>query len=164
MPLGETAPITTLALAHWVATAIYGGSLTAFATLLAMRHRLSPLGPIDVMRTYRAWGAGLGLSMGALILTGLLHRYLSHGEFSWPAEAPDDALRRAKAILFLILWVSAFHLEIWTLEPCRKLDQDGVVQDAAAYEATSRKVTAQLWLNVALFWAIGALGFLASAG
>ncbi|MCK6518517.1 hypothetical protein L6R46_26090 [Myxococcota bacterium] len=163
MPLGESA-LFTLGLVHWLTTALYGGSLTAFAALVSMRHRLRPLRPEDVMRTFRAWGAGLGLSMGALILTGLLHRYLSDGGFSWAGDAPDDALRRAKAILFLILWVSAFHLEIWTLEPCRKLDQDGVIQDAEAYEATARRVTAQLWLNVALFWTIGALGFAATLG
>ncbi|MCK6525539.1 hypothetical protein L6R49_29370 [Myxococcota bacterium] len=162
MPAGENALFTTLALVHWIATALYGGSLTAFAVLLSMRHRLSPLRPEDVMRSFRAWGAGLGLSMGALILTGLLSRYLSEGGFSWPADTPEDGLRRAKAILFLILWVSAFHLEIWTLEPCRKLDQDGVIRDAAAYEATARRVSAQLWLNTALFWVIGALGLLAT--
>ncbi len=163
MPLGETA-LFTISLVHWVTTALYGGSLTAFAALVSMRHRLSPLRPEDVMRTFRAWGAGLGLSMGALILTGLLHRFLDDDGFSWPAETPEDGLRRAKAILFLILWASAFHLEIWTLEPCRKLDQDGVIQDVAAYEATARRVTAQLWLNVALFWVIGALGFMATQG
>jgi putative copper export protein len=161
MPSGETTLITALALLHWIATALYGGSLTAFAVLLSMRHRLSPLRPEDVMRTFRAWGAGLGLSMGALILSGLLIRFLQDGGFAWPADTDADVLRRAKAILFLVLWVSSFHLEIWTLEPCRKLDQGGVIQDAAAYEATSRRVNAQLWLNTALFWVIGALGLLA---
>ena len=62
MPLGETA-LFVLGLVHWLTTALYGGSLTAFAALLAMRHRLSPLRPEDVMRTFRAWGAGLGLPM-----------------------------------------------------------------------------------------------------
>ncbi|MCB9791908.1 MAG: hypothetical protein H6741_04200 [Alphaproteobacteria bacterium] len=154
---------TALAAVHWLAVSIYGGSLFAFAVLLAMRQRLSPLSSEDVVRAWRAWGPGLGLSMGTLILTGVLMHYLRVGGFTWPTDTPAQQLRAGADALFLLLWFSSFHLEIWTLDPCRKLDKDGEITDRAAYEATASKVTRQAWFNVLIFVAVGAMSVAAGA-
>lgn len=147
---------------HWLAVTVYGGSLFAFAVLLAARRRLAPLSSEAVVRAWRAWGAGLGLSMGTLIFTGLALRWRAYGGFVWPVATAADQMKLAASLVFLLLWFSSFHLEIWTLDPCRKLDQNGEIADRAAYEAAADRVTRQAWLNVALFCAVGLLASAAS--
>jgi len=126
---------------------------------MAASRALEPVDARVVMRAWRYWGAILGVSMGSLILGGLGHYYLSNGAFSWPLETAQQQLTAAKHGLFLLLWFSSFHLEIWTLEPLRKLDPDG--PDAAAWQATAHKVTAQAGFNAALFVVIGFLALAA---
>lgn len=142
---------------HWLSVSTYGGSLIAFAILLAMRHRLAPLTSENVVRTWRAWGVGLGLSMGTLIFTGLAMHYLSVGAFTWSTDDLSSQLRLAADLVFLALWLSSFQLEIWTMEPTRKLDKDGVITDPTAYEACVRRVSLQASVNAALFIVVGAL-------
>ncbi len=146
-----------LNIGFWLATTLYGGSLMAFALLLAARSRVADGQPQHVVRVWRAWGPGLGLSMGALILFGVSGYWLDHGAFVWPLDTTPQVLTAVAHGLFLVLWASSFHLEIWTLDPTRKLDVDGQITDPAAYEACTGRVTRQAWLNAALFVAIGVL-------
>lgn len=152
-----------LTILHWLATTLYGGSLCAFAVLLILRRRLAPLTSEAVVRAWRAWGAGLGLSMGTLILSGLLLRWRLHGGFEWPTDTVGDQLRAASSLLFLVLWFSSFHLEIWTLDPCRKLDSKGEITDRVAYERAADQVSRQAVFNGILFLIVGALSLAAHA-
>lgn len=151
-----------LRLLHWAGVTVYGGSLVAFAALLLARRHLAPLDTVAIVRTWRAWGAGLGLSLGALIFSGLALHYLDRGAFTWPTVSLQDKLFAAKNLIFLVLWFSSFHLEIWTLDPARKLDGPEGVRDAAAYEACARRVALQAAANAGLFLLVGALGVLAA--
>lgn len=112
---------------------VYGGSLFALTILVACaRIKVIPTVRLpEAIRVYRAWGPGLGLSMGAIVLYALLHHYLTRGAFSWPL---DDAATPAWAVFF-VAWVSNLRLEVWTLDPLRKLDspEDGIA-DMPAYE------------------------------
>ncbi len=146
-----------LNIAFWLATTLYGGSLLAFVFLLAARSRVADGQPQHVLRVWRAWGPGLGLSMGALICFGVAGYWLDHGAFVWPLDTQPQVLTALAHGLFLLLWASSFHLEIWTLDPARKLDVDGQITDPAAYQACANKVTVQAGLNAALFVAIGVL-------
>lgn len=144
---------------------VHGGALVVFALLLAFRRSVPGLAEEHVVRVYRAFGAGIGLSLGVLVLGALV---------SWPAAVNPGAglpwayalrwdsggavLTSVRALLFLALWVSYVVLEIWTLDPCRSLDRGGEIVDRPAYARATARVTAHLGLNAALFVAIVALG------
>jgi hypothetical protein len=142
---------------------VHGGALVAFALLLAGRRAMLQSRDEDVVRVYRAWGAGNGLSLGALIFSSAW-RYAT--EVNPGKGLPDafalptgDALTVARIALFGAFWVSYVVLEIWTLDPCRSLDK-GEIVDRSAYTAAVRRVTGHLGFNAVLFCVIVGLGVL----
>lgn len=147
---------------HWLGATVYGGSLVAFSLLLAMRSLIVGEHSEGVMRVFRAWGPGLGLSMGALILGGAVMHFRTHGGFVWPTDTLSQQLTVAQHLVFLLLWASSFHLEIWTLDPVRKLSPEHQVGDRNAYEAACSKATKQALFNATLFLVCGTLGIFAT--
>lgn len=115
--------------------------MVAFAILVSLGDRLPSLAPWDVVRVYRAWGAGFGLSLGACILGGLSGYWLRTGSFAWGFGTSEEALISATFLVFFAMWISNLFLEVWTLEPLRKLDQNGVIKDEAAYRAGASKLS-----------------------
>lgn len=113
---------------------LYGGPLVAFAVLITLGRRIPGLAPEAVIRTYRAWGPGLGLSLGATVLGALGARWFQHGAFSWSVAGTAAQLDLASWLAFLALWVSNIKLEVWTLQPLRTLDPPGGVTNPAAYQ------------------------------
>ncbi len=148
---------------HWLGTTVYCGSVVGFAVLLALAPRLERLDPVATMDVYRSWGAILGLAMGGLIFGGLGAWFLQHGQsFTWPTGTEADQLSLAKQGVFLLLWVSSFHLEIWTLDPIRKLQADGPVRDRSAWDRSYTRVTRQLMLNSVLILVVAGLALAAA--
>lgn len=147
---------------HWLGATIYGGSLIAFSLLLAMRSLIVGEQSEGVMRVFKAWGPGLGLSMGALILGGAVMHFRTHGAFVWPTGTLAHQLILAQHLVFLALWASSFHLEIWTLDPVRKLEGPSGIQDRANYERACASATRQALLNATLFLICGSLGIFAA--
>ena len=148
---------------HWLGTTVYCGSVIGFALLLGLAPRLERVDEVATMDVYRSWGAILGLSMGCLIFGGLGAWFLQHGQsFVWPSVTEADQLSLAKLLVFLVLWVSSFHLEIWTLDPIRKLQSDGPVADRAAWDQAYQRVTLQLTGNTVLILIVAGLGLLAA--
>jgi hypothetical protein len=141
-----------------LASTVHGGSLAAFALLLLGRKAIPFVDDVALVRVYRAWGAGIGLSLGVFWLayaslwpsahnpgaTTLLDR------FAVPMDPAVD-LGGVQLALLLFYWINYVILEIWTLEPCRLLDRNGAVSDPAAYATTTRRVTLHLAFNAALF-------------
>jgi hypothetical protein len=148
---------------HWLGTTIYCGSVLGFALLLGVAPRMERLDPVAVMDVYRAWGAILGLSMGALIFAGLAAWFLQHGNaFVWPLDTVSDQLAYAKTAIFIGLWASSFHLEIWTLDPIRKLQSSGTIADRDAWQRAYGRVKSQLAFNSLLIVVIGGLSVAAA--
>lgn len=137
---------------------VYGGSLLAFTLLVACtRARVIPYLTLpQAIRAYRAWGPGLGLSMGAIVLHALLHHYLTRGGFSWPLDDPATPAW----MVFFVAWVSNLRLEVWTLDPLRKLDspEEGVTDLPAFEQAADRLLlhmsaqSALIFITVVLFF------------
>lgn len=138
---------------------VHGGVLVAFALLFAFRRHLAHVPEEQLMRVFRSCGSILGLSLGAFILATV---------WTWPDTWNPGATgigmfavprsQLARVLLFGAYWVSYTVLEIWTLDPCRLLDQAGVVADRGAYACSVRAVARQLGLNAALFMTVSALG------
>lgn len=142
---------------HDVGMLLYAGPMVAFAVLIGRSTRLPALQPWDVVRTFRAWGAGLGLAMGAWV-TGLLARHwLQRGAFTWALDTPADQLLLASHVVFFVAWVWNVRVEVWSLEPLRQLDRGGAVSDPAAYSTAARKLARDLALQAALVLAYAAL-------
>jgi hypothetical protein len=150
-----------------VAGAVHGGGILVWATLFLFRGRLSHV-PVEVMvRLYRAWGPVQGLSLGVWVFSQL---YRFPGIANPGLPFPDsyllgwgnwvNNLTTMRAALFGLLWVSYLVLEVWTLEPCRLLDKDGVIQDPSTYLATVQRITRQLVFNALLVIAIVSLSAL----
>lgn len=146
-----------------IAGMVHGGGLIAFAFLLNFRGAMKNVRDCDVIRVYRGFGAGFGLSLGVLVFASAwrFREVVGGGRglpdaFTPPWDEPLTVLRLA---LFGAVWVSYAVLEVWTLEPCRLLDRDGVT-DPVAYAAATDRVARHVALNAALFAAVVALGAL----
>lgn len=136
---------------------LYGGPMVAFTILVAAAHTIPNMRTWDVVRTYRSWGAGLGLALGACVFGGLLRFYLHFGSFLDVWDQPEALAWAPTFALFFLMWASNIKLEIWTLEPLRKLDKDGVVVDEAAYEEARRKLARHMSVQATLILAIAVL-------
>lgn len=133
---------------------LYGGPMVAFTILVAAAHTIPNMNTWDVVRTYRSWGAGLGLALGACVFGGLARFYLHFGGFLDVWDQPDAQAYIPTLVAFFLMWASNIKLEIWTLEPLRKLDKEGVIADEAAYEvaraALARHMSVQSTLVLAI--------------
>lgn len=140
---------------------VHGGALVAFALLLVFRRAIPNVRDEDVVRVFRAFGAGIGLSLGVLIFASIWRwaTTINPGKGLPDAFAVpwDDTLTVARLFAFVALWVSYVALEIWTLEPCRLLDR-GDIADRPAYAAATSRVAAHLAVNAALFCVVVVLG------
>lgn len=135
---------------------LYGGPMVAFALLVTAAYQIPNVRPWDVVRVYRSWGAGFGLAMGACVLGGLTRYYLSHGSFTWGWDSGSERLVLATFLSFFLLWAANIKLEIWTLEPLRKLDKGGPIQDEEAWRvAHARLASAMLRQAVLVFIVAG---------
>jgi hypothetical protein len=158
---------TVLHVLNELAALVHGGALLTFAILVNARRAIPHVRTENVVRVYRAFGAGLGLSLGAFVPTDLWrHVHALHpgealpGALALRFDSPDHTLLSVRMVLLFVLWVSYVHLEVWTLEPTRKLDRSGMVTDPEAYEAAATRVGLQLALNAALFAALVLCGAL----
>lgn len=140
------------------AGAVHGIGLLAFAVLMAIRNRLG--GDASILRVYRSFGALFGLSLGAFWLGLALlwpDRYNPGAVGLLDAYSLPSGLARYGAAALFVYWINYVALEIWTLEPSRLLDKDGVITDPPAYAACARRVAVHLWVNALLFnlgWAL----------
>ena len=100
---------------------LYAGPLVAFSVLIILCGRISTLPPHAVVRTYRAWGPGLGISLGACILGAAWGYWQDNGAFTWSCATSEQCWIIAVHGTFLLAWISNIKLEVWTLEPLRKL-------------------------------------------
>ena len=79
--------------------------------------------PVHTIRRFQKMGPALGIALGACIFGGMLGVWLDHGAFELRFTSESDRLEAAIAVTFFLVWVSNIKLEIWTLDPIRKLDQ-----------------------------------------
>lgn len=135
---------------------VYGGSMIAFTALIAGATRLPGLAPTTAVRAYRAWGPGLGISLGLTVLSALAAHWLRIGAWSW---APGDGLGWLGLLAWLAFfgaWVSNIVLEVWTLEPLRKLDPPEGIRDTTAWNDARVRLEQHLLLQ-SLFVGLTAL-------
>lgn len=135
---------------HDLGMLLYAGPMVAFTVLVGLSGRLPHLRRWDVVRTYRAWGAGLGLAMGAWVLGLALRHYLARGAFTWAADTPQARLYLASQLVFLAAWIWNVRVEVWSLEPLRRLDRAGQVDDPAAYATATATLARDMALQSAL--------------
>lgn len=138
---------TAAAVLHDLGMLLYGGPMVAFTVLVALSTRLPALRPWEIVRAYRAWGAGFGLSMGTWVLGLLTSHYLATGAFRWSTDDPAGRWTLAAHLVFLALWFWNIRVEIWSLEPLRKLDQGRVIADEQAYSAATRRLSLDMGLQ-----------------
>ena len=95
----------------------------AFSLLRASTEEKS----LERLRNFRSLGPLLGLSFGACIFGTLAGIWLDHGEFTLRWSTQTDRAESALHITFFAVWISNIKLEIWTLDPLRKLDSSPTV-------------------------------------
>lgn len=159
-----------LSVVNELALTVHAGALLVFAILLGARSHVRHVTEPQLVRVYRSFGAGIGLSMGALMATEIWrHCTTVNPGVSLPGALALDFSTMAltcwsgRALCMFALWVSYIVLEVWTLEPCRRLDQDGVVSDPGAYALATARVSRHLNLNALLAACVVADGALARA-
>lgn len=156
--------LTNLAqILHDLGMLLYAGPFLAFTVLVSLSSRLPHLKPWDVVRTYRAWGSGLGLAMGTWVLGLLARHYLVHGSFTWGWANLWQSLTLAAHVVFLALWIWNVRVEVWSLEPLRKLDDKGTIADPPAYTAATGRLARDMSIQGLLLVAYAVLESLTSA-
>lgn len=131
---------TLAELLHDLGMLLYAGPFLAFTILFAVRGRLQGLEAWHLGRLWRAWGAGLGLAMGAWVLGLLMRHYLVVGSFTWGWSTVWEGMTLAAHLVFFALWVWNVRVEVWSLEPLRKLDPKEGVKDPQAYQAATGRL------------------------
>jgi hypothetical protein len=140
-----------------LALTIHAGALITFAILLNFRQAIPHVRDQDLVRVYRSFGAGIGLSMGVLAPAEIYR----HCTTLNPGVSLPDALAldfgsaataawSLRMLALLALWVSYIWLEVWTNEPTRRLDQKGEVADSSAFSLATTRVARHLAVNAGL--------------
>jgi hypothetical protein len=141
---------TYLILTRDLAWMLYAGPFIAFTALLCCERHLRPLATRDLLRCYRSWGAGLGISLGVCIFSALLGYYLEHGSFQIPSQVRTDQVFAAGIFFGFLMWVSNIKLEVWTLDPLRKLDES---PDTEAYQSAVHRLRSHMIFHSILIFA-----------
>lgn len=154
-----------VSMAGALALTIHAGALVCFALLLAFRARIPHVRDYDLVRVYRSFGAGIGLSLGVLVPSEIYrHCTMLNAGISLPGalalhfDSPQNIAWSMRMIMLFALWVSYIVLEVWTNEATRRLDQNGVVADQNAYAVATSAVSRHLSVNAGLASAIVLLG------
>ena len=134
---------------HIAGAGIYG--LTAIGCWLTILGARSSEQRHKAVCRFLMLGPVLGLSLGTLIFGGLGVHYLSFDGFVWSWDTPENQTVAIKHLIFLVFWVSHFHLEIWTQEPLRKLQREEQEPHYEQWDQATRPVLRQLSFNVLLF-------------
>ena len=148
---------TLFSILHYPAVALYSLSILFFAANLSRNGDMTQ--KRRRVKNFLSWGPVLGLSMGALIAGGLGLHYLAMDGFHWSTQGSDNQRVVLKHGIFLLLWISHFHLEIWTQEPLRKLETESSETPSPEWARAHRNVRHQLLLNSGLLLGLGALSF-----
>lgn len=135
---------------HWLGILAYGSVLVVFSVLLPLGGRIKGLQPWHLDRAYRACGALAGLGLGAILAGGFGRYALLHGGFTWAWSTPHERLELAKHLVMGVLWVSYTLLEIWILEPLRRLDTANPPPEMGAYLAARPAVVRHVGFNLML--------------
>jgi len=144
---------------------VYGGGICVFALMALLSERFGGLPTAHVLRTFRGVGPGLGLALGATVFGALTAHLGATGSFSWSLDSATGGMPGLLAwVSFLGLWASNIKLEVWTLEPLRKLDPEGagVAGDAAALDQATRTVVRHLSVQAGLVATVIVLARLAA--
>jgi hypothetical protein len=142
--------LLTLSTFFW---SMYFGPMLAFTVILMGKKYLFPLKTESIVRTYQAWGAGFGLSLGAFIFTNIYLRWQQYGEFALYWSLPNDQLLSLSIILGFFAWISNLILEVWSLDPLRKMN--GTTYDNTDYESVFLKFRRHLLAHCALCASFG---------
>ena len=134
-----------------MATFLATAGFTVYATPLVLttlnlvRLQRIKQSPIPTIRRIRGLGPLLGIALGICIFGFLFGVWLDHGGFDWPETYKGSAT----LITFMVMWVSNIKLEIWTLEPLRKLDPNPSKQpaDMNAYLSAVKRYRTHLVLH-----------------
>lgn len=152
--LQDPTVVTLATLVRDLAFVVHAGGIAAFALMAALSARVGGPPTAQVLRIYRGFGPGLGVSLGLTIFGALLAHYGTVGAFSWGTDAATGGWAGLLAwMVFFVAWVSNIQLEVWTLEPLRKLDPEGTghATDAAGLDHATRRVIRHLGVQAGLW-------------
>ena len=102
--------ISILSIIRDIGWMIYAGTMFSFALLLPFVADKS-----KQFQTFMKLGTILGLSLGCVIFSCLLSRWIEVGHYY-----PQNMMERIAFCTALSFWASNIILEIWTLDPLRK--------------------------------------------
>ncbi len=155
----------TLSVLSRLAETVHGGTLAIFAVLLTGARLLPQSSSRDLARLWRAAGATLGPTLGAVVaLHAARWAVVLHPGAAWPDAfaGTDDVVTQARMVLLVCYVVTYTALEIWTNEPLRLLDRPGAPPaDGAPWDTAVARVRAHLVVNTGVFLAYVAAGTLA---
>ena len=132
-----------------IAWALYIGPMVAFTVLFILHSQIKSVSLKGLVDTFMLWGAGFGLSLGALIFSLLLSRWQQYGEFVLYWSQTSDHLQTSAITIAFLAWISNMVLEVWTLDPLRKLSERADTPEyLLAFEKLRRHMVVHslLWL------------------
>jgi hypothetical protein len=94
-----------------------------WCTLVLIRSSVAE-NTVEPLRLYRRLGPLLGISLGVCIVGAIAGFWLDHGTFELDWSTATSRRETATIATFFIVWISNIKLEVWTLEPVRKADNN----------------------------------------
>lgn len=151
-------PLSLLSYISITAWSLYMGPMIAFTVIFILHSQIKSLSLKALVDCFQLWGAGFGLSLGALIFSLLILRWQHYGEFTLYWSQPNDQIQSAAIGLAFLAWISNIILEIWTLDPLRKANQD---EDMSSYLRSFVKLRSHMILHCFL-WMVSSGLFITS--
>ncbi len=107
---------------------LYIGPMLSFTVLIHLSRNTE-----TIVTSFQEWGMGFGLSLGSCIFFAVSLYYLQHQTFY--LDFTSRTLFSCGILVGLVMWVSNLKLEVWTLDPLRKIRPEDTPQRAAAIQS-----------------------------
>lgn len=109
---------TTLLLIRNFTWMLYAGPMIAFCFVFLFTRGHNHVARIQ---TFQAFGPVFGVSLGLCIYSAVGYHWIAHKHFYMTWATENEQLMSAGILCGLIMWISNIKLEVWTLDPFRKV-------------------------------------------
>ena len=112
---------TTLLIIRNFTWMLYAGPMIGFCLLLFVTPAHNR---VTRVQTFQAFGPIFGISLGLCIYAAIAHHWIVYEHFYMSWETQKSQIMNAGVLCGLAMWISNIKLEVWTLDPFRKISPD----------------------------------------
>jgi len=139
---------TTLLLLRDASWLLYAGPMIGFTLLICVSNQENKR---VLVNSFQLFGPIFGISLGTCIFAALGLEWITYEDFSLRWENSREVRFSIGVLVGFAMWISNFILEIWTLDPFRKISAETTAQNM---KSLIQKLKGHLLLHTSLIIAI----------